>query len=52
MFQVMSDIALSEFNVTVDAQNSIMIGDTWHDQRVAEDFGIPFLEAKFIHGRE
>ena len=49
MFQVISDIALVEFGIKIDASNSIMIGDTWHDKLAAESFGIPFLEAKFIH---
>ncbi len=49
MFQVISDIVLSEFGIQIDAENSIMIGDTWHDKLAAESFGIPLLEAQFIH---
>ncbi len=49
MFKVISDIALVEFGIKIDSSNSIMVGDTWHDKFAAESFGIPFLEAKFIH---
>ena len=49
MFQVVSDIALAEFGVKINAENTLMIGDTWHDKLAAESFGIPFLEAKLIH---
>ncbi len=49
MFQVISDIALKEFGTKVDSDNSIMIGDTWHDKAAAKSFGIPFLSAKFVH---
>jgi len=48
MFQVISDIAVSEFGINI-IENSVYIGDTWHDKKAAEDFGIPFLDAKFVH---
>lgn len=49
MFCVMRDVALSEFGVEIDAKNSVMIGDTWHDRVAAESFGIPFIDAVFVH---
>lgn len=49
MFVVMRDIALEEFEQTIDASSAIMIGDTWHDEAAAKAFGIPFMEAKMIH---
>lgn len=48
MFVVMVDIALEEFNQVIDKDNTIMIGDTWHDQKAAKDFGIPFIDAQII----
>ncbi len=49
MFKVISDIAGREFGVKMDSENTLMIGDTWHDKVAAQEFGIPFLEAKFVH---
>ncbi len=49
MFMVMKDVALEEFRQTITAENSAMIGDTWHDEAAATSFGIPFIEAKTIH---
>ncbi len=49
MFVVMKDIAEEEFGKTIDAENCAMIGDTWHDESAAKDFGIPFIDAKEIH---
>lgn len=52
MFAVMKDIAKEEFGQIIDANSSIMIGDTWHDEAAAKDFGIPFMDAKEIHQGE
>ena len=49
MFVVIRDIALEEFGQIINADNSIMIGDTWHDEAAAKAFGIPFLGANIIH---
>lgn len=49
MFQVIRDIAISEFGVNITSENSVYIGDTWHDEKSAEDFGIPFIEADSVH---
>jgi hypothetical protein len=40
---VMKDVALEEFWQTITAENSAMIGDTWHDEAAATSFGIPFI---------
>jgi phosphoglycolate phosphatase-like HAD superfamily hydrolase len=49
MFAVMRDVALEVFGQTLNEKNSIMIGDTWHDEVAAKAFGIPFIEAHIIH---
>jgi hypothetical protein len=49
MFMVIQDIAKEEFGQIISESNSIMIGDTWHDEKAAEDFGIPFVDAEQIH---
>ncbi|MCC2646802.1 MAG: hypothetical protein K0R02_867 [Rickettsiaceae bacterium] len=49
MFVVMRDIAKEEFNQNIDGNNSVMIGDTWHDEAAALAFGIPFVNASEIH---
>lgn len=49
MFIVIRDIAQEEFGQTIDQYNSVMIGDTWHDEDAAKNFGIPFIDAKTIH---
>lgn len=51
MFEVINDIALSEFGIKIDSKNTVMIGDTWHDESAAKNFGIPFIQAKLIHER-
>jgi len=48
MFVVIKDIAYEEFGQVINKDNSIMIGDTWHDKQAAQDFGIPFIDAKFV----
>lgn len=52
MFVVMKDLAFEEFNQIIDMDNSVMIGDTWHDEAAAKDFGICFVEAKIIHEQD
>ena len=49
MFQVLSDFIELKHNIKIDAQNAIMVGDTWHDEKAAQSFGLPFIEAKNIH---
>lgn len=49
MFTVMRDIALEAFGQRIDEQNAVMIGDTWHDEKAAQEFGIPFIDAHNIH---
>lgn len=48
MFVVMRDIAKKEFRVNIRS-NSVMIGDTWHDNKAAKDFGVGFVDAKAVH---
>lgn len=52
MFIVMSDIASEEFGITITQENSLMIGDTWHDEAAANKFGITFLDAKIVHTKQ
>ena len=49
MFVVLKDIAFEEYGQVIDQETSLMIGDTWHDKEAAKSFGIPFLEARFVH---
>lgn len=51
MFVVMKDAALEEFGQIIEKQNTIMIGDTWHDEVAAKTFGIPFINAEIIHSK-
>ena len=48
MFVVIRDIAKEEFAQIIDKDTSIMIGDTWHDEEAAKNFGIPFMNASLI----
>lgn len=50
MFVVIKDLALEEFGQTISDSNSVMIGDTWHDEAAAKAFGIKFMDAKIIYG--
>lgn len=50
MFCVMKDIVQEEFAHVIDKESAIMIGDTWHDEAAAQSFGVPFVDAKYIHG--
>jgi len=52
MFAVIKDIAQEEFCQAIDQNNSVMIGDTWHDEAAAKEFGIPFVDAKIVHRSE
>lgn len=49
MFVVIKDIAQEEFGQIMNKNNSIMIGDTWHDEVAANDFGLSFIDAKIVH---
>ncbi len=51
MFVVMQDIAAQEFGLVVDRSSTVMIGDTWHDEAAASEFGIGFVDARQIHQR-
>lgn len=49
MFVVLRDYAYIEFGIEINANTSLMIGDTWHDEQAAREFGIPFLTAGNVH---
>lgn len=49
MFVVMRDVAKEEFDQTIDATTTLMIGDTWHDEQAAKSFGLPFVSAQSVH---
>jgi hypothetical protein len=49
MFMVIKDVAWEEFQQIIEPSNTLMIGDTWHDEKAAQDFGIAFLAAENIH---
>jgi hypothetical protein len=49
MFVVIKDIAQEEFAQIIDPNNSVMIGDTWHDEAAAKGFGITFIDVKIVH---
>lgn len=49
MFVVLRDYAYLQFSIELNLHNSLMIGDTWHDEQAAEKFGISFLHVKQIH---
>ncbi len=51
MFVVLRDLAQEEFGQVIDKTTSCMIGDTWHDETAATDFGIPFFHARTVHER-
>ncbi len=48
MLVVIKDL-LGELLIISDETNTVFIGDAWQDQKAANDFGIPFIEAKSIH---
>lgn len=52
MFIVMRNIAKKEFNQAINNNNTIMVGDTWHDKEAAQAFGIPFMHAQEIHSQQ
>jgi len=49
MFVVIQDILKEEFGYSMNSNNSLMIGDTWHDEHAALKKGIAFLDATHIH---
>lgn len=50
MFVVMRDMAKKVFNQTITSFNTIMIGDSWHDEIAAQTFGVPFvIQNKFMN---
>lgn len=49
MLAVIKDVAQEEFGQIIDGKNTVMIGDTWHDEAAAKTFGIPFISAKIVH---
>jgi hypothetical protein len=49
MFAVIQDLIQEKFSKVVNKKTTTMIGDTWHDQKAAQTFGINFIEAKVIH---
>ena len=52
MFVVIRDIALELFGQIISDESVVMVGDTWHDEKAACDFGIPFIDAKRVHSGE
>ncbi len=48
MFVVIRDM-LEELEIAMSAENTVMIGDTWHDEVAAQGVGIGFLHANVIH---
>lgn len=49
MLIVIQDILKEEFNKIMIATNTVMIGDTWHDEHAAFKMNIPFLNAVQVH---
>lgn len=49
MLVVIQDLLKEEFNTTMKKTNSVMIGDTWHDEQASNGIDIPFIDAKHIH---
>lgn len=49
MFVVIRDLLEERLGARIIAQNALMIGDSWQDERAALDFGIPFLNATHVH---
>lgn len=52
MFKVAEDLIRTEFHISISPDNCCMIGDTWHDEQAAEDFGVSFKEAHKVHASE
>ncbi len=49
MFVVMKDVVKQEFGKTISSENTVTIGDMWHDEQAAKDFEIPFISAEVVH---
>lgn len=49
MLTVIQDIAQEELGITISTHNTVLIGDTWHDEHVAMAMHIPFLHATTVH---
>jgi hypothetical protein len=49
MLAVIKDLVREEFNLEINPDNSVMIGDTWHDHEAATGANIPFFGAHLIH---
>jgi hypothetical protein len=49
MLVVIRDIIQEEFDCIMHENNTLMIGDTWHDEHAAAELKIPFLDAKHVH---
>jgi len=49
MLIVIKDMVLEEFCLTITPHNSLMIGDTWHDEHAAATMDVPFLDATHVH---
>ena len=49
MFIVMKDIIIEKFGKKFHKSNTVMIGDTWHDEKAAKNFDIDFIKAQDIH---
>lgn len=50
MFVVIRDLLEELHSLKMSAENSVMIGDAWHDMVATYDVGLPFIHAKSIHG--
>lgn len=49
MFVVIRDLLYERYNLEFQHHRSVMIGDSWQDEKAALDFGLPFVEAKHVH---
>jgi hypothetical protein len=49
MFVVIKDM-LEELELVMSEKNTVMIGDSWHDEVAAQGVGIGFIHANVIHG--
>ncbi|MGN6670741.1 MAG: hypothetical protein ACTHJ4_04310 [Candidatus Nucleicultricaceae bacterium] len=49
MFVVIRDLVREYRGIDVIAENTLMVGDSWQDEKAALDFGLPFLNAKHVH---
>ena len=49
MFLVIKDIVQEMYGQSINTQTKLMLGDTVHDEQAAQNFGLSFLKAHFIH---